>query len=191
MNQNEEKDPKKQEEEDLLELIEQIKKEHYQQQLLEKQQKQQQEKPKKVAISFGFLLHKNYVVHMAMSFGINMILFAVLIGLTSGINQPLLDINVPGFLIGVTLFTLVENFVKILLFKYFARVMILSLGLLSVISQIMILAITDFTLIGFDFIGVEHLIVFSFTFSILRLIFSSYVRRILYGEYLAFFGGKK
>jgi hypothetical protein len=183
MNQNEEKDPKKQEEEDLLELIEQIKKEHYQQ--------QEQQKPKGVAVSLGFLLHKNYVVHLALSFGINMILFAVLIGLTSGINQPLLDINVPGFLIGVTLFTLIENFVKILLFKYFARIMILSLGLLSVFTQIMILAITDFSLIGFDFNGVEHLIIFSFTFSILRLIFSSYVRRILYGEYLAFFGGKK
>lgn len=183
MNQHEEKDPKKQEEEDLLELIEQIKKEH--------QLHEQQQKPKRVAVSLGFLLHKNYVVHMAMSFGINIILFAVLIGLTSGINQPLLDINLPGFLIGVTLFTLFENFVKILLFKYFSRLMILSLGLLSVFTQIMILAIVDFSLIGFDFNGVEHIIVFSFTFSLLRLIFSSYVRRLLYGEYIAFFGGKK
>ncbi len=177
MNQNEDKDPKKQDEE-LLELLEKLK-------------KQQDQKPKRIAVSLGFMLHKNYVVHLTLSFGINTLLFAVLIGLTSGLKEPLLDINLPGFFIGIILFTLVENFVKILVFKYFARLMILSLGLLSVFIQILILAIIDFSLMGFDFNGVEQLIIFSFTFSLLRLIFSNYIRRMLYGQHLAFFGGKK
>ena len=179
MNSNNEKDPKKKDEEELLKLLEELK-------------KQQQKRPKKVSISLGFLLHRNYLIHLALSYAINLILFAVLIGFSSSIDQPLIDVKLEGFILGVTLFTLLENFVKILLFKYFTRFMILTLGLFSVLVQMMILVVTDrFIDPGFEFEGVEHLMIFAFIFSILRVIFSGYLRRILYGEQLIFMGGKK
>jgi uncharacterized membrane protein YvlD (DUF360 family) len=179
MNQNDnQKDPKKPSEEELLRILEELK-------------KQQEKKPKKVSISLGFLLHRNYLIHLAISLVINLVLFAVIIGFSSSINQPILHINLPGYFLGVILFTFAENFLKLLLFKYFIRFMLLSMGLMSIVVQIMILAIIDQLLIGFDFGGADHLIVFTFIFSLLRLIFSSYLRKILYGDMFIIPGGKK
>ena len=178
MNDQNNKDPKKPSEEELLRILEELK-------------KNQQKQPKKVSLSLGFLLHRNYLVHLAISLGINLVLFAVIIGLTSGINQPILTVKLPAYFIGVILFTLTENFIKLLLFKYFLRFMLLSMGLFSVFTQILILAIVDFMLINFDFNGVDHLIVFAFIFSIFRLIFSSYLRKMLYGDIFVIPGGKK
>ncbi len=179
MNPNDhQKDPKKPSEEELLRILEELK-------------KQQEKKPKKVSISLGFLLHRNYLVHLLISLAINLVLFAVIIGFSSSINQPIININLPGYFLGVILFTFLENFLKLLLFKYFIRFMLLSMGLMSVVAQIMILAIIDQLLIGFDFNGVDHLIVFTFIFSLLRLIFSSYLRKILYGDIFIIPGGKK
>lgn len=178
MNDHNDKDPKKPTEEELLKILEEIK-------------KQQENKPKRVSISLGFLLHRNYLVHLAISLGINLVLFAVVIGLTIGINQPIMTITLPGYFVGVILFTLVENFVKLLLFKYFTRFMLLSMGLMSIFVQIMILVITDFFIVGFEFNGVDHLIVFTFIFSLLRLVFSVYLRKILYGDMFIIPGGKK
>ena len=178
MSDRQDKDPKKPSEEELLRILEEIK-------------KNQEKKPKKVSLSLGFLLHRNYLIHLAISLGINFVLFAVIIGLTSGINQPILSVELPAFFIGIILFTLVENFVKLLLFKYFLRFMLLSMGLFSVFIQILILAIVDFMLLDFSFNGVDHLIVFAFIFSIFRLIFSSYLRKILYGDIFVIPGGKK
>lgn len=176
MNQNN-KDPKKPTEEELMKLLEELK-------------KNQKKKSKKLSLAFGFLLHKNYLIHLALSYGVNLVLFAVIIGLTTGINQPLLDINLPGFFLGITLFTLVENFIKILMFRYFLRFMILSLGLFSLLLQIIVLVIIDYYTYGFTFSGVTEIIVFAFIFSIFRLIAAIYLRRILYGEYVTFIGGK-
>lgn len=179
MNENNNHDPNKKDEEELIKLLEELK-------------KQQQKKPKHFSVSLGFMLHRNYLVHLTLSYAINLILFAVLIGFSGSINQPFMDVKLEGLFIGITLFTLLENFIKILLFKYFTRFMILTLGLFSVTIQMIVLAITDsFVEPGFEFQGVEHLIIFAFIFSMLRLIFSSYLRRILYGERLIFMGGKK
>lgn len=70
--------------------------------------------------------------------------------------------------------------------------MIFSMGLLSVAVQIIILYIIDVILSeGFHFIGIDRLMAFAFIFSILRLIISVYLRRMLYNEKIVFIGGKK
>jgi hypothetical protein len=170
------KDPKKPSEEDIRKIYEQLKKNR---------------SGKNTAISFGFLLHSNYVVHMTFSLLINFLISAVVIGLAVGINQPLIDITILGYVFGIILLTLIENFVKILMFKYFMRMLILSMGLLSVLTQIIILYLIDFIITtGFHFPGVEQLIIFSFGFSILRFILSIYLRRWLYTKKIRFLEGK-
>lgn len=178
MNDHNDKDPKKPSEEELLKILEEIK-------------KQQEKKPKRVSFSLGFLLHRNYLIHLAISLVINLILFAVLIGFSASINQPLMEINLPGYFIGIVLFTFAENFIKLLLFKYFTRLMLLSMGLMSIFVQIILLVSIDYLIMGFRFNGVDHLIVFTFIFSLFRLIFSSYLRKILYGDLFIIPGGKK
>ncbi len=169
------KDPKKPSDEDIKKLIEQLKRNKF---------------GKNTAISFGFLLHKNYVVHMVFSLVINFLISAVVIGLAIGIKQPLIDMEILGYILAIILLTLLENFVKILMFKYFMRIMILSMGLLSVLIQIFVLAIIDLILIqGFQFLGVEHLIIFAFGFSILRFLLSIYIRRWLFTKKIRFLEG--
>jgi hypothetical protein len=170
------KDPKKPSDEEIKKLIEQLNK---------------KKSSKNTAVSFGFLLHKNYVVHMTFSLIINFLISAVVIGLASGINQPLVELHVIGYVLAIILLTLIENFVKILMFKFFMRAMILSMGLLSILVQIMILAFIDMILIeGFHFIDVEHLIIFAFVFTILRFVLSTYLRRWLFMKKIRFLEGK-
>ena len=171
-NNNQDQEPKKPSEEEIKAIIEALKK---------------QRKHKKIGISLGFLLHQNYMIHMILSLLINFIISAVVFGLAIGLNQPLVYLNVQGYITAIILLTLIENFVKLLLFKYFTRIMIISMGLLSVFVQIIILFTIDMSLTeGFSFIQIEHLFVFAFGFSILRLILSSYLRRWLYREHITF-----
>jgi hypothetical protein len=170
------KDPKKPSDEEIKKLIEQLNK---------------KKSSKNTAVSFGFLLHKSYVVHMTLSLIINFLISAVVIGLASGINQPLVELQVIGYVLAIILLTMIENFVKILMFKFFMRAMILSMGLLSILVQILILAFIDMILIeGFHFINVEHLIIFSFIFTILRFVLSTYIRRWLFMKKIRFLEGK-
>ncbi len=172
-----EKDPNKLTEEEILQLLEELKK---------------RKKSKRVSITLGFMLHKNYVVHMILSLSVNLLISAVVFGLAIGVNQPLVDMNILGFLLAIILLTLVENFVKILMFKYLARAMIFSMGLLNVMAQIIILFAIDSILVeGFHFLYIESLIIFAFLFSLFRLGVSIYLRKWIYSEELVFFGGKK
>lgn len=176
-NDNKDKDPNKLDEEEMLALLDELKKRKH---------------SKKVSVSLGFLLHRNYMIHMVLSLGVNFLIAAVVFGLTVGINQPLVAMNVTGFIMAFMLLTLIENFAKILLFKYLARAMILSMGLLSVVVQILILYSIDMIIVdGFHFINVENIIIFAFSFSILRLVFATYLRRWLYNDRIVFLGGGK
>ena len=178
MNEQDPKDPKKPTEEELIKLLEELK-------------KRQQKKPKMISVAFGFLLHKNYVIHLALSLIINLILGAVVIGISSGIEQPLMKVTLSGYFIGMILFTLIENFIKILMFKYFLRFMILSLGLSSLLISLALFAIIDLYTPGFMYYGFEHLLAFTVLFILLRLMVSTYIRRMLYGEHITIIGGKK
>jgi len=172
------KDPNKLSEEELKAIFEQIKK--------------QKKANKNLSVALGFMLHKNYVIHMLLSLTINLLIFAVVLGLAIGIDAPLVDMTLIGFIFAVILLTLFENFVKILLFKYITRIMIFSMGLMSVMVQIMILYAIDLILTeGFHFISLERLMIFAFSFSLLRLVISIYLRRFLYNEKIVFMGGKK
>lgn len=171
------KDQNKLTEEEINRIIEELKK--------------QQKKPKKFSIALGFMLHKNFLVHMILSFVLNLLIAISVVGLAIGINAPIMTFTVIGFILAMSLLTVIENFVKILMFKYFSRIMILSMGLLSVTIQIIILFLTDLIITeGFQFNGIEQLIVFSFVFSILRLVVSIYIRKLLYNEQFVFLGGK-
>lgn len=170
---NHNQDPKKPSEEELRALLEELKK--------------QQNTRKKFSLSLGFMLHRNYLIHMTLSLLINFIISAVVFGLAIGLGQPLVYLNVTGYIIAIVLLTLFENFIKILLFKYLTRIMILSMGLMSVFALIIILFVIDeFLSVGFGFINTEHLFVFAFIFSILRVIMSGYLRRWLYNEHITF-----
>jgi len=169
MNQDQkpDKDPNQLDEEEIKALLEALK---------------NKQGPKRVAIPLGFLLHRNFMVHMALSFGVNYVLSAGVFGLLIGLGMNVLDMTFAGYILAILLFTLAENFVKILMFKYMTKLMLYSMGLLSIIFYVVDLLLIE----GFHFITVEGLILFAFMFTLLRLVLSVYIRLWFSNEKIVF-----
>jgi len=171
------KDPKKDPEDELKKLIEE----------LEAYKKQRQ-----TNISYAFLLHKNYFIHLLLSLVVNFLMAATVIGLSIALDYPIVDMQFMGFVFAIILLTLLENFVKILLFKYALRLVIYSMGLLSWLVQFVIwYAITLIVGNTFIFNSVWDLMIFSVLFTMMRFIISVYIRRWMFHRTRIIIGGKK
>ena len=131
---------------------------------------------------FGFMLHKDYVIHLLLSFGINIVMMATVMGISIGIGEPLAIISdITSFLLVTILLTLIENMIKILLYRYAFRAILYSLGLLSFATTMLIFYVI--TLImheGFHFDNFLNLFIFAIGFTFFRLVLSTYVRRWMY-----------
>ena len=171
------KDPKKDPEDELKKLIEEL---------------ESLTKKKRTSVSHAFLLHKSFAVHMIISFLLNLLMGVTTIGLSIGLQYPLVGIEIQGFLLAIVLLTLLENFVKILLFKYAFKLMIYSMGILSWLVQVILLySISLIIGEGFVFNAVWDLFIFALIFTIMRFIASVYIRRWVYQKDILFIGGKK
>ncbi len=175
---NNRQDPDKKTEEELKRLIEELK---------------QQNSKKRTFTNFGFMLHRDYFVHLTLSLAVNTLILAVVMGLSIGIGDPLVEMdNIASFLLAAVLLTLMENLVKILMFRYAFRAILYSFGLLSVITTFVMLYLVDLILQGgFHFSNIVRLIIFTIGFTFFRLVLSTYLRRWVYTKRISFTGGKK
>lgn len=154
-------------------------------QLMEDIKKHQSIK-KRFAI-FNFLLHPNYLIHLALSFCVNTVITAVVIGFSSLFDDSILTVDIIGFILAMLLLTLIENLVKILLYKYYTKLMFSSFGLISFLVLVLNLALIHVLLqTGFHFNGVAYMVLFAIFISIFRTIFSQYIRRIFIKQLIAF-----
>ncbi len=171
-------DPDKRTEEELKRLINELK---------------QKENKRRTMITFRFMLHKEYAVHLVLSLAVNTLILAVVMGLSIGINNPLVQMeNIVSFLFAAVLLTLIENLIKILLFRYAFRVIMYSLGLLPLMVTFLILYSVDMLLQDrFHFNNVLSLGIFTIGFTFFRLILSTYLRHWIYTKKISFIGGKK
>ncbi len=160
-------DPKKNSDEELKKLIDELKRRNYK---------------NSVFTSFGFMLHRDYVVHLLLSLGINIIIMATVMGISIGIGEPLVATNsIMGFLLAATLLTLLENMVKILLYRYAFRAILYSLGILSLAITMLIFYVINLIMQeGFYFESFIYLLIFTVGFTFFRLVLSTYVRRWMY-----------
>jgi uncharacterized membrane protein YvlD (DUF360 family) len=127
-----------------------------------------------------FMLHSNYAVHMTLSFLLNVLAAAVVIGFSEAIKQPLIAFTLLGFLFAMGLLTLLENFVKLLLYTFLTKLMLMSMGMVALMVQVILLYVTDLVLpVGFAFESAESILMFAVIFSVLRLFMSIRVRRFM------------
>ncbi len=175
---NNNRDPNKRTEEELKKLIEELK---------------QKESRKRTFMNFGFMLHRDYLVHLVLSLAINTLILAVVMGIAIGVNEPLVAMdNIISFLLASLSLTLMENLVKILLFRYAFRAILYSLGLLSFIVTFVMLYLVDVMLQGgFHFENILKLLIFTVGFTLFRMILSTYIRRWIYTKNILSTGGKK
>ena len=121
-----------------------------------------QQPNKNFKVKINFLLHKKYSIHMAISMLFNTLTAAVIFGFAAGISQPVVSIIPLGFIIAMMLLTLMDNFIKLLTFKYLFKYILLSFGLISYILLILMFFIIDLMLgPSFIFLGIEHLMIFT------------------------------
>ena len=172
-----EKDPKRDPEEELKKLMEEL--ENY-------------KNKRNSSLNLAFLLHKNYVIHIILSLIVNLTMAATVIGIALTFEYDIVQIEPIGFVIAVVLLTMVENLIKIILYKYLLKMMIYSLGLIS-----WLINFTSWYLIsllmntGFKFLSVLDLVVYTTLFIFMRFIASVYIRRWLFSKKIYIVGGKK
>jgi len=136
---------------------------------------------KQYKVKIGFLLHKKFSIHILLSMILNLLASAVIIGFSAGVSQPILAIEPLGYVIGILLFTLTDNFIRILLYKYLLKYMIMSFGIISYILMVLQFFMVD-SVLGptFAFLGVEHLLIFILFFAILRWGLTYYYQRYMF-----------
>jgi uncharacterized membrane protein YvlD (DUF360 family) len=137
-----------------------------------------QQRNKKVKMGVSFMLHPKYSVHLTLSIVLNLVASAVIIGFALGTGLPLVEISPIGYLTAIILFTLIENFVKILVYRYLMKYVLMSFGLITYIINVVLFFAVD-QMLGetFHFMGVEHLMIFTLLFSVLRFILTHYYQR--------------
>lgn len=171
------KDPKQDPEEELKRLMKEL--EGY-------------KNSKNTSLSFAFLLHRNFVVHLCLSLILNFLMSATVIGITIAFEYEIVQMEIIGFVLAVILLTVMENSVKILLFKYGLKLMIYSLGIVSWIVNLLIWYIASMIVgPGFEFLSLWNLMMYALLFSVMRFIASVYLRRWLYLKNIHILGGKK
>ena len=176
MNDNQQ-DPNKKTEEELKRIINEFKKNN----------------KRRTMHNFGFMLHQDYLIHLLLSLAINTLILAVVMGIAIGIGDPLVHMqSLTSFLIAALLLTLMENLIKILVYRYAFKAILYSMGLLSVSITFVILYLIDLILQGnFHFENILRLLIFTIGFTFFRLVLSTYIRRWVYTKKLTLTGGKK
>ncbi|MFA5560308.1 MAG: phage holin family protein [Acholeplasmataceae bacterium] len=131
----------------------------------------------KKLFALAFLLHPKFVYHIILSLSVNLIMAAVVMGFLAFLGYPVIYFDIVAFLVAIILYTLVENFLKIILYRYFLKYFIISFGLLSLILNIIIFWSLEFFLKpNFYFYDFSSLIMFATIFSILRFILANYIK---------------
>jgi len=152
-------DPK--DEKELRELLEQ----------LSKQQKVPQ---------VGFLVHKNFTIHFILMVLINLLVGATTLGTFEVFEYPLVEFGLASFFMYMLIFTTFEALVKVFIFKYFMRAIILSFGLINLAITYIIFYLGTFIVKDIQFIKPNemfNLLIFSICFSVIRNIVIYYVRK--------------
>ncbi|CCV63710.1 Membrane protein of unknown function [Alteracholeplasma palmae J233] len=127
-------------------------------------------------LNFGLLLHPKMTVHLIVTWIINLLVFAVVSGILNQIS-PTIYFNLTSYLLGVSLFTLIEFVFKIIFLKFFLRIVLMSFGMILYVIQVACFYLVDLVVPNFDFYTIEGVFIFTICFSIVRLIISRYIRK--------------
>lgn len=134
-------------------------------------------KNKSLRMFFNIGLHPNFLIHSLLVILINGLTLSAVMGLTGwGV------INDIGFYLGsIVIFSILESFIKVLVFKLIPNILIRSLGMINLIylAPLFYLVIGLIGKVSFAQFW-QGIIVFVF-FLILRNFFTHYVKKISYG----------
>lgn len=130
------------------------------------------------ALFFHYALHPKFGIHVSVQWLINFFVLSAVIGLT---NYGVIN-NFYLYILGVSLFTILEIFIKLFLFKFLQKVVIKSYNSIHVfyIVPILYLSIELLGSVSFN-LFYERLIVL-LSFLALRFFASYYIKLIFYSR---------
>lgn len=133
---------------------------------------------KEVVVIFGILLHHNKLIHLIITMIMNFaITFAIL-----GFFDGLIKYKLWAVIVSIFIFSIYEYIIKILMIRFFPKIVISSVGFIFVIGYILFFAIYDFIINDYQFVSVFTMIGFLLIFLSVRFILSSYIRKSLYNK---------
>lgn len=127
---------------------------------------------------FGFIIHKNFGIYILISLIINILSVALIIGFSSLIS-PVIEVTIIGLLFGMFLYTLIEITVKLLFLRFMLKQIIYSLGTIFYLLYVGLFYLVSIIVPnpGFMFLSTSNLFIFTIIFIIVRMIFSTIVKR--------------
>lgn len=157
-------------EEEIKELNEQLKKIVQQDKELQKRRTQ--------ALFFHYAIHPKFGIHVIIQWLINIFVLSAAIGLT----QAGYVSNLYLYLLGVTLFTFVEMFIKILFFKYLQKIVIASFNSIHLVYILPILYVSIELVGKVTFAFVYQRFIVALIFILLRAVASYYIKLIVFSR---------
>ncbi|NLK12101.1 MAG: phage holin family protein [Candidatus Phytoplasma sp.] len=131
----------------------------------------------------SFFNHPNMTISFLISYMVNLLVFASVSGILNQIT-PTIQLEWTSYFIGVTLFSLMEFVIKIVLLRFSLRWVIFSLGIIFLLTRIITLYLTSIIVPNFSFISVSGLLIFAISFTVIKSILKAYAKKYHIADYL-------
>lgn len=161
---NESEDLTEEQKEALKELEEELVK------MLEKQQLEDDRKTFRLLFSYG--LHNNFIIHSLLMLVVNIVGITTIIGLT---NLGII-VNLPYYFLSIILFTVVEINIRLLIYRFFPKALLRSIGTINLIYIIPLFYLTIVYLGEIHFNEIWHSIIVLLGFIVIRIFITYYIK---------------
>ena len=131
-----------------------------------------------VGYKLGFMLHDNFSIHVVYTLIINLLSSAAVIGIFSAFSPVVKVDNIWTFLIAMIFYSLMELMIKILVIRFFFKMIIQSFGLPFYIINLVLFFLTTLLVPEFSFLtDPQNIFIFTLGLMVLRLLLSTYTRK--------------
>ena len=125
-----------------------------------------------IKVMMGFLVPPNSLVHLLITFVMNVSLVLAIEGFFDLIEYN----EIGNLLIAASLFTVYEFILKMFILTFAIKIAFMTMGLIFIASHVSGFLLLDFFYKGFSFVSTPSFFVFLLLFSGVRLILSRYIR---------------
>ncbi len=143
----------------------------------------QKNKKTQKLITQSFFNHPNMTISFLLSYVANLLVFASVSGILNQITQTI-QIEWGSYFIGVTLFSLMEFVIKIILLKFSLRLVLFSFGIVFLLTRSITLYLVSIIVPNFNFISVSGLLIFAICFTVIKSILKAYAKKYHIVDYL-------
>ncbi|WP_025724916.1 hypothetical protein [Acholeplasma granularum] len=131
-----------------------------------------------IRFKLGLTLHKNFYIHLMILLLTNLIVGAIVIGLSSRLYPLLSIVSIKSFIIVISLFTIFEVVSKLIMVRFLYKLIFITFGLLFFIFNALSFHLVSLMITDFSFLyDGNNVFIFTISFMLIRLLFTTYIRK--------------